>query len=148
MQFFSNCTPWIVRGRAPDRERTVATRILIVDDSPTVRRVERALIERQRDWEVCGEAENGQVAIEKFGELRPDCVVLDMSMPVMNGLEAARKLSSIAPQVPLLMCTMFKSTQLLREARKAGIYDVISKSEELSEGLVKAIDTALQDAAN
>lgn len=118
-------------------------RILIVDDSSIVRRAVRVLIERRPDWEVCGEADNGQVAIELFQKLRPDFVVLDLSMPVMNGLDAARRISSMAPGVPLLMCTMFQSDQLVKEARKAGIQEVVSKADGLGNNLVEAIDTML-----
>ncbi|MGC1650189.1 MAG: response regulator, partial [Candidatus Sulfotelmatobacter sp.] len=67
-------------------------RILIVDDSAIIRHSIRICIEHNTDWEVCGEAENGKVAIEKVRQLRPDVVTLDWQMPVMNGLEAAREI--------------------------------------------------------
>jgi DNA-binding NarL/FixJ family response regulator len=102
--------------------------ILIVDDSPMVRRMVRTSVEAKTDWQVCGEAENGEVAIRMVEELNPDLVVLDLSMPVMNGLEAARHIAVKAPDTALLMYTMQDSGQLLREAEAAGINEVISKS--------------------
>lgn len=71
--------------------------ILIVDDSPPIRKCIRTHIELKTDWKVCGEAENGQVAIERVKALNPDLVVLDMSMPVMNGLDAARQIRKTSP---------------------------------------------------
>jgi DNA-binding NarL/FixJ family response regulator len=102
--------------------------ILIVDDSPMVRRMVRTSVEAKTDWQVCGEAENGAIAIRMVEELNPDLVVLDLSMPVMNGLEAARHIAVKAPDTALLMYTMQDSGQLLREAEAAGINEVISKS--------------------
>jgi len=102
--------------------------ILIVDDSPMVRRMVRSTIEAKTDWEVCGEAENGEIAVRMVEELSPDLVVLDLSMPIMNGLEAARLIAVAAPDTALLMYTMQDSSQLLKEAQAAGINEVISKS--------------------
>src|SRR5689334_18678177 len=65
----------------------MAFKILIVDDSSTIRHLLRLFIEHDTDWQVCGEAENGQIAIEKVIELEPQAVILDLSMPIMNGLE-------------------------------------------------------------
>ena len=72
-------------------------RILIVDDNTIIRRSIRECIEENTDWEVCGEAENGRLAIEQVQQLQPDLVILDWQMPVMNGLEAAREIHRIAP---------------------------------------------------
>ena len=120
-------------------------RILIVDDSPAVRRALRACIEEKQGWEVCGEADNGASAIEFFRKLRPDAVVIDFSMPVMNGLEAAREISRIDPTIPLLMCTMFRSEQLVTAVRKVGVKQVLSKSEGLGSNLVSAIEGLLHN---
>ena len=123
----------------------MAVRILIVDDSPDVRRSLRACIEQKQDWEVCAEADNGATAIEMFREHRPDAVVIDFSMPVMNGLEAAREISRINPSIPLLMCTMFYSQQLVNAVQKVGIKRVLSKSEGLGNKLVNAIEELIQN---
>jgi len=74
----------------------MSAQILIVDDSPFLRRSIRFSIEQNTDWQVCGEAENGKVAIEKTKELHPDLIILDLAMPVMNGLDAARHLAHCA----------------------------------------------------
>ncbi len=105
----------------------MSTTVLIVDDSPPIRRSLRAWFERRDGWEVCGEAENGAVAVERVKALNPDIVILDLSMPVMNGLEAARKISSIAPKTAMVLFTMHASEHLTNDARSAGIKYVISK---------------------
>lgn len=117
-------------------------RILIVDDNPVLRRAMRSYIEQNPDLTVCGEAENGQAAIEKFRQLKPDFVILDFAMPVIDGVEAARRISTIAPGVPLLMFTLFKSEQLVQEAQKAGVDRVLSKAE--ARDLVATIEGLIQ----
>lgn len=121
-------------------------RILIVDDSPIIRHSIRICIEHNTDWEVCGEAENGQVAIEKVRQLRPDVVTLDWQMPVMNGLEAAREISRIAPLATLLMITLHENLLLTEEAQAAGIKEVLSKTDGVSEHLIASLrDVAAQN---
>ena len=123
----------------------MAVNILIVDDSPAVRRALRACIEEKQGWKVCGEADNGASAIEFFRKLRPDAVVIDFSMPVMNGLEAAREISRIDPTVPLLMCTMFRSEQLVTAVRRVGVKQVLSKTEGLGNNIVNAIEALIHN---
>jgi DNA-binding NarL/FixJ family response regulator len=103
--------------------------ILIVDDSPVVRQSLRTSLERYPDWVVCGEAGDGPEAIEKSSQLQPDLVILDLSMPGMDGLAVARELNRIQPAVQLLMFTTFKNPGLEKEAMAAGCASVISKSE-------------------
>jgi len=103
--------------------------ILIADDNAAVRHSLRSCLEQHNDWQVCGEAENGKEAVEKVTALHPDVVILDFQMPVLNGLEAARQISIIAPNLPILMLTLYKSEQLWWEAQAAGIREVISKSD-------------------
>jgi two-component system, NarL family, nitrate/nitrite response regulator NarL len=78
-----------------------------MDDSALIGRIIRERLEQQNCWEVSGKAANGREAIEKAQELRPDLIVLDLAMPVMNGLEAARPLKRLLPRVPVLMFTNF-----------------------------------------
>ena len=111
----------------------MAHRILIVDDSPAVRQSVRAYIENQTDWQVCGEAEDGAIAVAKVKELSPDIVILDLHMPVMNGLEAARQISRIAPGTFMLMFTMYGTEQFQGTAKAAGINAIFSKSTALSD---------------
>lgn len=110
--------------------------ILIVDDSRALRSSIRTCIEQDTDWQVCGEAENGQVAIEKVMELHPDIVVLDLAMPVMNGLDAAREITSIAPNLAMVLFTIYVSRELETEAKAVGIGDVVSKAEGGTEQLL------------
>ena len=77
--------------------------ILIVDDNAIIRRSLRRILESVEGWQVCGEAADGQEGIDKAKELGPDLIILDLSMPRLNGLEAARILSKTMPKVPLLM---------------------------------------------
>jgi DNA-binding NarL/FixJ family response regulator len=103
--------------------------ILIVDDSAAIRGVLRDALQRQKGWQVCGEAENGQDGIEKAELLIPDLIVLDLAMPVMNGLEAARTLSKSLPTVPLVLFTSYETTNLRDEALKSGFKAVVPKSD-------------------
>jgi DNA-binding NarL/FixJ family response regulator len=114
-------------------------KILIVDDSPEIRHLVRFFIEHNTDWQVCGEAENGVIAIEKVTECKPDAVILDLSMPVMNGLDAAREISRIAPAVQMVMFTMHTNDQLRKDAEAVGIKDVISKADSMGNHLLASL---------
>jgi DNA-binding NarL/FixJ family response regulator len=119
--------------------------ILIVDDSALIRRMIRETLEQHGGWEVSGEAADGREAIEKAQRLKPDLIVLDLSMPVMNGLEAARELQRLLPSLPLVMFTNFTSPQLSKEALSAGVSAVVSKDK--IEDLVHSIQALLEPAA-
>jgi two-component system chemotaxis response regulator CheY len=114
-------------------------RILIVDDSALIRRSLRNCIEQNTEWEVCGEAENGEIAVERVRELDPDVVILDWQMPVMNGLEAAREITRIAPSATVLMITLYDSGRLAQEAHAAGIKEVLSKTDGVSDHLIASL---------
>lgn len=116
-------------------------KILIVDDSYVIRHSLRGFIERSTDWQVCGEAENGEIASQKVTKLHPNLVILDLSMPVMNGLEAARQIARLAPTVAMVMFTMHVSAQLCQDARAAGTREVISRSDGIEDHLFPAIRT-------
>jgi DNA-binding NarL/FixJ family response regulator len=116
-------------------------RILIVDDNELVRTCMRKILEMDARFSICGEATNGAEAVRLFQDLTPDCVVLDFSMPVMNGIDAAREITRLSPGVPLLLCTMFKSDQLIRAAAEVGVRRIVSKSEKLSSNLVNTIES-------
>ena len=105
------------------------TRILIVDDSPLVRQRLRDLLQQHPHWQVCGEAANGQDAITRARELSPDIIVLDFLMPGMNGMQAAREIGRLIPDVPILMFTTYLSRQLVEEARNVGIRGAVAKSD-------------------
>jgi DNA-binding NarL/FixJ family response regulator len=121
----------------------MALRILLVDDSVVVRRAVRSCIESQTDWEVCGEAGNGKVAIEMVQTLLPNVVILDLSMPVMNGLDAARRIRALAPESYILLFTLQVYPDLVEDARKVGVDEVLSKSAVAGPGLVGAVRSSL-----
>jgi DNA-binding NarL/FixJ family response regulator len=103
--------------------------ILIVDDSALIRRSLKSCLEQHPDWKVCGEAADGLDAIQMAQQLQPNVVVLDLSMPGMNGFEVARELKRITPSIPVVMFTSFKTPALETEALAAGCNAVVSKSE-------------------
>jgi len=103
--------------------------ILIVDDSALVRRSLRTLLEDCPDWVVCGEAENGSDGIDKAQQLRPDLIVMDLVMPVLNGIEATRLLKRLLPTTPIVMFTTFADPHIEKTALAAGVHAVIDKSE-------------------
>jgi CheY-like chemotaxis protein len=105
----------------------VKARVLIIDDHAVIREMLRAQFEAQ-DMEVC-EAENGAEGVQKAQDLNPTLIILDLSMPLMNGLAAARALQLTMPNVPRLMFTNNASAALEEEARHAGIFAVVSKSD-------------------
>jgi len=111
--------------------------ILIVDDSLFIREALCKFFE-QDDFDVCGEAENGKEAIEKAQELHPDLILLDLSMPVMNGLEATRILKRMMPEVPVIIYSAFADSSTEKAARSAGVNALVSKSENISVLLGKA----------
>jgi DNA-binding NarL/FixJ family response regulator len=125
----------------------MARSILIVDDSAFVRQALREVFHREPDMEVCGEAENGRDAIERARQLRPDLVVLDLSMPVMNGLDAARALKRLMPQVSLIMYSAFGDRLVEQQARLVGISGVVSKCEPPSALLNQARIVLTQTSA-
>ena|SRR5664279_1160094 len=107
----------------------MAKNILIVDDSQLIRKKLRAMLQGFSTWHVCGEAVNGRDAISQAQRLAPDLVVLDLSMPIMNGLEAARELKRLNPAIQLLMFTTFKTDHFEKEATAAGCSAVLSKTD-------------------
>jgi two-component system, NarL family, nitrate/nitrite response regulator NarL len=119
--------------------------ILLVDDNAVIRRMLRAAFEVTSAWEVRG-AENGLEAIVKAGELKPDLIVLDLSMPVMNGLEAAPVLRRMLPAVPIIMFTLHSNKTLEREALSTGVTAVVSKDAALKT-LVNQAEDLLRAAA-
>jgi CheY-like chemotaxis protein len=104
------------------------TRILIAEDSSAVRSALRTLLEGAGPWEIIT-VENGQDAIARAQELKPNLIILDLVMPVMDGLRAARQISQMLPDVPLLMHTMHWSPQVELEAQKVGVRKVVPKSD-------------------
>jgi DNA-binding NarL/FixJ family response regulator len=112
--------------------------VLIADDSLVIREALCELFQREQDFDVCGEAENGREAVEKAQELHPDLILLDLSMPVMNGFDATRVLKRLMPEVPVIMFSGYSDSSSEKEARSAGVWALVSKSEHISILLGKA----------
>lgn len=119
-----------------------AFRILIADDHEIVRRGIRALLESHPGWEVCGEATDGRDAIDKARELNPDVALLDVGMPNLNGLDAARQILATAPRTRVLILTVHESEQIVREVLEVGARGFLLKSDAARD-LVSAVE-ALQ----
>ncbi|HTS37682.1 MAG TPA: response regulator transcription factor [Candidatus Solibacter sp.] len=118
-------------------------RILLVDDHPIVRQGLKTILEGHRDWEVIGEASDGAEAVEKAKVLSPDVMVLDVTMPVMNGLEACRVLRRQAPDLEILFVTQHDSPQMMREALDAGARGYVVKSNAARD-LLEAVEAVSQ----
>jgi DNA-binding NarL/FixJ family response regulator len=121
------------------------TRILIVDDSPLVRRRLKTMLQERENWQVCGEAANGEDALAKVKESAPDLILLDFLMPGMDGLQAARELSKLVPDVPILMFSMHLSQQLIEAAQSAGIRGAVPKSD--ARRVVAGVEALLRNEA-
>ena len=124
----------------------VPLRLLIADDNATARKLLRALLETRQSWQVCGEAENGVEAVAQAAELKPDIIILDLAMPVMDGLHAAQTISAASPAIPIFMHTMHNFAGLDIEAKKVGIRKVISKTAA-GDALLVAIEEAVNPQA-
>ena len=104
-----------------NRGKPMSVRIFIVDDSAAMRHGIRYLLENHYDWEVCGEAADGAEAIEKYRQLRPDLLVVDVSMPFMNGLDASLEILKLSPKSLILLYTSFLTRELIETAHQSGI---------------------------
>jgi DNA-binding NarL/FixJ family response regulator len=105
-----------------------SNRILIVDDLPEMRKLIRTDIEEETDFCVCGEAIDGLDAIDKAQDLKPDLIILDASMPRMNGIEAAPKLKKLLPQTPIILFTFHAGIMRGFDAREIGVDAVVTKA--------------------
>ena len=124
-----------------------ARSVLVVDDNQLVRQALCELFVGEGDFEVCGEAENGQEAIEKAQLLHPDLIVTDLSMPVMNGLDETRALKKLMPRVPVILYTAHIDPFVEKEARAAGVSAIVSKSQAVAVLMAKARSLLEQIAA-
>jgi DNA-binding NarL/FixJ family response regulator len=118
-------------------------RILIADDHVMMRKGLRTVIEPHPGWEVCGEASTGMEALELAKSLKPDLVVLDVSMPILNGLEVAHRISRSMPDMKTLLFTMHNSPQFAKDVTKSGAHGYVCKSSG-EEVLTQAMETLLQ----
>jgi DNA-binding NarL/FixJ family response regulator len=117
-------------------------RIFLVDDNAMIRSHLRSVLEKQSEWVVVGEAEDGRRAVDHWDEHAPHLTVMDFVMPEMDGLEASRQLSRQHPESPILLVTIDPCNQLEHEARKAGVKGLVSKSDLRS--IFAAVEALLQ----
>lgn len=119
-------------------------RVVLADDHETVREGLKALFLRHSQWMICGEAKNGQEAVDLVADLQPELVVLDLSMPVMNGIQAAVKIRQLSPNTKIVMLSLHTSAYSAEEAFRAGVSVYITKSEAGGE-LMRAVDALFSD---
>jgi DNA-binding NarL/FixJ family response regulator len=124
-------------------ETSVRKRILIVDDGEEVRQVIRAVFEARTDYEVCGEASNGPQAVEKALELKPDLMLLDVAMPMLNGVEVASVLAGSMPEMPIVLYTMYQEMLGLSLTTAVGAKAVVSKADGISK-LIECVQNLLE----
>jgi len=118
-------------------------RILIADDHAVVRAGLRTLLESRSGWEVCAEASDGREAVEKATKLQPDIAILDIGMPLLNGVDAARRIHSASPQTGILILTMHDSDELVQQVVDAGARGYILK-DDADRVLLAAVDALRQ----
>src|ERR1043166_662105 len=109
----------------------MAVRILLVDDHDVVRSGVRAILGAQPEWEICAEAANGREAVEQAKKLKPDVVIMDISMPELNGIGATRHIMRELPKTEVLILTMYESERLVREVLDAGARGYVLKSDAM-----------------
>lgn len=122
------------------------TRILIADDHDVVRRGIRFVLEGNPHIEVIGEASNGEEAVERTLELQPDLIVMDVGMPILNGLTAAAVIKKWRPEISIVLFTMYESNGMSQVARDMGLNGFVTKNEGRN-GLLSAVD-AIQRGKN
>lgn len=106
----------------------MSKKILIADDNALVRKLLRIMLEGQKGWQICAEATNGSEAIVKAQESKPDAVILDFAMPLLDGLDAAREITRTLPSVPILLFTLYDSPEMTLAAKEAGVSRVLPKT--------------------
>ena len=115
-------------------------RILVADDHALMRRGIKTLVDSHAGWKICGEAVTGREAVTKADQLRPDIVILDISMPDLNGIDAAKRIRRILPETEILMLSVHYSDQLILDILKSGVRGYIVKSDS-DRDLVIAVET-------
>jgi two-component system, NarL family, nitrate/nitrite response regulator NarL len=123
----------------PDRR----IRVLVADDHPLVRRMVRTTLQQDSRIELCGEAEDGAQAVEEAKKFKPDVVILNVTMPVLNGFQAAREIKKQVPESAIIILSTHADKHFVEEARKVGVRAYVAKSK-VGEALIKAIEAAIE----
>lgn len=119
-------------------------KVIVVDDHPMIRRGVQAILNAFPEWQLCGEAENGQEGVRLAEALKPEIIIMDVSMPGLNGLEATQIIHNILPDTKILLLTLHTSTELVRSAFRAGARGYVLKSDAEHE-LVRALNVITGD---
>ena len=115
----------------------------MADDHEVMRLGIRNLLEVHPGWSICAEANNGQEAVEKTLQFNPDVIIMDITMPVLNGLEAARQIAAIQPQIPVILFSMHVSDDLCQHLRTDGIRGAVAKADAARD-LAQAVEAVLK----
>lgn len=124
----------------------MVSKILVVDDSQQIRRLIRSAIEGRTNW-IVYEAEHGGIAVAMVGTHKPHLILLDLSMPVMNGIDAAKEISKIRPGIPMIMFTLHVHAAVHEAARRVGISHVFSKADGMGDDVFRVMHALLAAAA-
>jgi two-component system response regulator NreC len=125
---------------APDRR----LRILVADDHPVIRKSVRQILDSHPRFEVCGEAQDGAAAIDEAHRLKPDVVVMNITMPVLNGMDAAREIKASLPELAIVILSTHADKHFIEQAKKSGARAYVAKTKA-AEALVRAIEAAVLD---
>jgi DNA-binding NarL/FixJ family response regulator len=120
----------------------MSIKILIADDHEVVRQGLRTILKARPEWEIVAEAENGQQAVDAVAQIKPDIVILDITMPIMSGLEATQEIGRLNLGTRVLIFTMHDSSSLVKAVRKAGALGYVLKSHAARD-LIRAIEALL-----
>jgi DNA-binding NarL/FixJ family response regulator len=129
-------------AEATGARRVGRKRILIADDHEVLRRGVRTMLGTESQWEICGEAVDGKDAVDKAAELLPDLVILDVNMPMLNGLAAVRQILRLRPQPRILVFTVHDSDQTMMEVQATGAHGYLSKAKA-QQDLIHAVRALL-----
>jgi DNA-binding NarL/FixJ family response regulator len=126
---------------APQTRRRI--RVLLADDQPIIRRMVRRTLQEHPHFEVCGEAENGDQAVKQARLIQPDVVVLNITMPVLNGFQAAREIRKQVPRPAIVILSTHADKYFIEQAKEIGVQAYVSKTK-VNEALVKAVEAAVK----
>lgn len=118
--------------------------VLIADDHTAIRRGVRNLLDGYDQLKVVAEAANGEEAVQKTGNLHPDLVILDLTMPILDGLAAAREIRKIAPETSIVIFSMHAFKEVVEAAKQLGVRGFVSKSED-GDALLEAVEAVLHN---
>jgi CheY-like chemotaxis protein len=120
-------------------------KILIADDNEEIRKLLSTVLSQDGKWDVCGQAANGRQAVLLAHQMKPDLIILDIAMPMLDGLHATVEILKHSPAVPIILYTLYKNDQIDLEGKKAGARKVLSKTEPV-ESLLESIRELLVPA--